>query len=164
MNSSLAQRLKERQPPFAGETVHSAPLVPVPFVRRALTEAVRVLRPLTGTQRLFRVTDRSATDASTGVAVPTTWNEIESWLHSDQRLFLARSGELDVLTGIYPESYSFYLRFYVDHEILPPGKPLEGRFDLSCDAATAASFVATLTPHELNTTSRGTCSEFFAAV
>ena len=87
---------------------------------------------------------------------------IESWLQSDQRLFLARSGEPDVWVGVYPQNLPFYLRFYVDHEILPPGKPLEGRFDLSCGTATASQFEQALVRQELGETTRRSGSGRFS--
>jgi hypothetical protein len=163
MNRELEQRLQDGLPPFAGDTVCSAPLVAIPLVRHALREAIRLLRPTTAEELLFRLEDRGAAGAFSGLARPTRWNEIESWLQSDQRLFLARSGEPDVWVGIYPRSFSFYLRFYVDHEILPPGKPLEGRFDLTCGAIAAAQFEQALVRQELGETTRRPGFQHFAS-
>ena len=131
MNEELERRWRSDTLPFDGHTLATEDGVPALDVRRFLIKAIECLEPIHGSSKLYKIDDWHEHDGFVTSATPVTWSELRSWLASDQRLFIARSGEVDVYVGIYPEDYSFYLRFYLDQEILPPGRPLEGAADLS---------------------------------
>ncbi|MEM7231195.1 MAG: hypothetical protein AAF517_03420 [Planctomycetota bacterium] len=129
MNVELRRRLLAGEAPFDGEVLCAKETEAVALIRLALRPIVRGLRATAPSAVLYRLQDWYAAGGPVTTGSVTSWDLVESWLRSDQSLFLARTGEEGIPLGIYPDDYSFYLRFYVDHEVLP-GQSLDGSYDV----------------------------------
>ena len=130
MNRQLVDRLRSGASPFDGVTIVGDTGDPVVLVRRALRAIVDCLAGRYPDRILYRLQDSYAQDGLVTTGHVVSWPEVRSWLAADQRLFIARSGEPGVRIGVVPDDPAFYLRFYVDHEVLP-GASLGGHYDVT---------------------------------
>lgn len=105
-------------------------------LRAVLTTVAISLRESTHDTQLNFLSDWHEHDGYITTAQVISWDSILGWLDSDASLSAASAGDSYVRTGLFPDDYQFYLRFYldVDDPIYGDRRLFQfGGFDLSCD-------------------------------
>jgi hypothetical protein len=144
MTPELYERWTLRQHPFDGLAVSPAgeDLVPLSTLCPALRYLVERLQSMYGDRMLSTAPDWHEHDGYVSEARPSTWEEVCSWLTSEDTLHLASQADTYVRTAIIPEGAEFYLRIYIpdesDHDYPEP----RGTFDLTCSEEVARSLAA----------------------
>lgn len=146
MTSALHTRWINKQPPFDGLTVSLAgdELAPLPALRQGLQILVGELERMFGDRPLYAAADWHEHDGYISEAQTTSWDEVRSWLASDDALQAAGRGDTYVRTAVLPEGAEFYLRFYIPGEHANDYPERRGNFDLTCQKEVAQSLAAAL--------------------
>lgn len=134
MDAEFTRRLNADEAPFDGVTIYPEDIIPLPEARIALVRIVALLRETWGDAGLCRLDDWFEHDGVVLKARPTSWEEVENYLASDEALYAARTGDTYVKIGIFPTDRRFYLRIDVIDESDETDR--EGRwvtFDLTCN-------------------------------
>lgn len=126
MDAEMDRRWRANEPPFDGVRLAPDALLPVADLSAAITVVTDHLsRSMSPDSRLWFVEDWHEHDGYVKKAEPASWQMIREWSKREN----LRPGDTYVRAAFFPDSRSFYFRYYVADE--EPGEAMEGEFDLT---------------------------------
>jgi hypothetical protein len=162
VDEELDRRRRNGEPPFDGLTVTVEHLLPLPCLRQALISVVRRLRQEWPRSNLYSLHDWHEHDGWISPAKPSSWQEVEALLASEDALRRSAPGDTYVRLAFFPEGREFYLRWYVpadyDQDSL---SDWTGHFDLTCRPELARELAALVGAGGVSDVRLGAASEHF---
>ncbi|WP_133239336.1 hypothetical protein [Microvirga sp. KLBC 81] len=135
MDTTLEALWRTGKKPFE-LTLHADDLLPIKQLQEALSEIVGILKKIYSNQAMNYFDDWHEHDGYVTSSSPTTWEELERIISSEEILYAERNGDTYVNSAYYPASCDFLLRFEIldeDDDKNYPGK--WGEFDITSSPA-----------------------------
>jgi hypothetical protein len=123
MNSELTKRWQSGLLPFDGGVLALADEQTTDHLLTALRIAFALLFQAHGTRDLYVIEDWHDHDGFITPARRVSWAQAQSWIETPTKLLASCSDDWAVYTLLFPDDYSFCLRYWLDEDD-------ECRFDL----------------------------------
>jgi hypothetical protein len=113
MDAEMNRRWQAGESPFDGIRLFLEDPVPLCVLRSILTPAIDYLQRESPQDNLFCVHDWHEHDGCILKKRPVSWEDIRSWLSSDDALYAVGPGDDYVRVGIFPADRRYYVRLYI---------------------------------------------------
>jgi hypothetical protein len=168
MDAAFEHLWRQGLPPFDGVTLYSPEFLPLSALRKALQVIITHLQTLRPQARLFRLSDWHEHDGFVTTARPSSWEEMQALLASEERLYASSEGDTYVRTAFFPDERDFYLRLYVEEDYDNPLHAQNasdfircGTWDITCEEPLAAQLSEVLQREAAGVVNKQSAKEYF---
>jgi hypothetical protein len=123
VDSIFAEAWQKGTAPFDGVTVFLKELLWLPALRPALVAVVDQLQALSPNGALLRNDDWHDHDGYVSEASVFSWEELRTYLASEEALKDANRGDFAVRLGVFPQGREWYLRILITTDSFGVGCP-----------------------------------------